>query len=81
MALDGKICLCLHPPGYSSKRGKIHNCIESLNLFLGKDFYSAVEITNILFLFKNKNIYFKHKIECRLFPKFLPGTVPSKATL
>lgn len=39
MALDGKICLCLHPPGYSSQKGKINNCIESLNLFLGKGFY------------------------------------------
>jgi hypothetical protein len=43
MALDGKICLCLRPPGYSSEKGKIHNCIESLNLFLGKGFYSAYE--------------------------------------
>jgi hypothetical protein len=34
MALDGKICLCLHPPDYSSKKGKHGNCTESFNFDL-----------------------------------------------
>jgi hypothetical protein len=25
MALDGKICLCLHPAGYSANKGKSDN--------------------------------------------------------
>lgn len=34
MALDGKICLCLRPPSYTSKKGKNKICRDSSRFIL-----------------------------------------------
>jgi hypothetical protein len=77
MALDGEICLCHHPPGYSSETGKIHNCIEGP--FLMQRFYSPFEVTDILFvLLEKKTLNIKLSADYSL--NFY-STTPSKATL
>jgi hypothetical protein len=49
MALDGKICLCLHPPDYSNKKGEHGNYIESFNFAVRHGFsYSFGPVVKIL---------------------------------